>query len=242
MKELNLAGMTVRLVGGVDREGGGDGPLVVLMHGFGAPGDDLVSLWRVLDAPSGTRGAFPAAPHVLGRPAGAPASAFRDSRAWWMVDMERRLSAAERGALEALTLEVPPGMEEARAAVTALINELDSQLRPTKIVLGGFSQGAMLACDVALRTDRVLAGVVLLSGTLLAAKEWAAIASRRRGLAVFQSHGALDQLLPFAYAEKLRDLLIAGGVDVTWLPFRGGHEIPDGVVIALGRWLRTALA
>jgi phospholipase/carboxylesterase len=243
MRDLELAGLTVRLAGGTDREGGGDGPLVVLLHGFGAPGDDLVPLWRVLGAPPGTRWAFPAAPLVLGDELGAPreSAAFRDSRAWWIIDIERRLRAAERGRLEAMTLEVPFGMAEARAQVTAVLEELEVRLKPTSIVLGGFSQGAMLACDVALRTDRALAGIALLSGTLLAAKEWAPLAVGRRGLAVFQSHGAVDPLLPFAYAERLRDLLSTGGLDVTWVPFRGGHEIPDTVLSALGRWIRAVL-
>ena len=244
MKELDLAGLKVRLAGGVDREGGGEGPLVVLLHGFGAPGDDLVPFWRVLDAPRGTRWAFPAAPFALqgdGGLASGAGYAPRDSRAWWMIDIERRLSAAERGELEAMSGEVPPGMADASARVSALLDELDARLKPTNVVLGGFSQGAMLACDVALRTDRALAGIALLSGTLVAADECAPLASRRRGLPVLQSHGMLDPLLPFAYAEKLRDLLQTGGLDVTWVPFRGGHEIPDPVLRALGGWIRTVL-
>jgi len=158
-----------------------------------------------------------------------------------MIDIERRLAAAERGELEAMSREVPLGMAEARARINALLDELDARLKPTKIVLGGFSQGAMLACDIALRTDRALAGIALLSGTLLAADEWAPLALGRRGLPALQSHGMVDPLLPFAYAEKLRDLLRTGGLDVTWVPFRGGHEIPDTVVQALGRWIRTVL-
>ena len=55
MRTLELGGLECRVVGGSDREGGGDGPVVVLLHGFGAPGDDLVPLWRVMDVPRGTR-------------------------------------------------------------------------------------------------------------------------------------------------------------------------------------------
>ena len=194
----------------------------------------MVPFWRFVDAPRGTRWAFPAAPVLL---PGGP----RDSRAWWLIDIERRLSAAERGQLDSLSLEVPPGLEKARAHIVSLLGELDASLRPNKVVLGGFSQGAMLSCDVALRTDIPLAGLALLSGTLVAADEWAQLAVRRSGLPVFQSHGATDPLLPFAYAEKLRDLLSAGGAVTTWVPFRGGHEIPDSVVRALGPWLRGVL-
>jgi phospholipase/carboxylesterase len=240
MKDLDLAGLTVRVAGGVDREGGGAGPLVVLLHGFGAPGDDLASLWRVLDAPAGTRWAFPAAPLVLQAGPRESPPASRDSRAWWMADLER-LRAAQQGQAESLAREVPPGMREARERIVSVLDELDARLKPTQIVLGGFSQGAMLACDVALRTDKTLAGIALLSGTLVASDEWAALASRKRGLPVLQSHGTLDPLLPFVSAERLRDLLRSGGADVTWVPFRGGHEIPHLVLDALGHWLRTLL-
>jgi phospholipase/carboxylesterase len=44
MRVDKLGGLTVRLTGGTDGKGGGNGPLVVLLHGFGAPGDDLVPL------------------------------------------------------------------------------------------------------------------------------------------------------------------------------------------------------
>ncbi|MBV9946206.1 MAG: phospholipase [Myxococcales bacterium] len=239
MKTLDVGGLSVRIAGGADREGGGDGPLVVLLHGFGAPGDDLVSLFRVMGAPSGTRWAFPAAPLDLGADPRSP-WAFGGppgARAWWMIDMVRLQTASERGQIEALTRETPPGLADARAALTPMLDALERDLRPSKVVLGGFSQGAMLACDVALTTGRPLAGVVLLSGMLLCADEWTALAHRRPGLRVFQSHGTEDPVLPFPNAEKLKDVLQAGGADVEWLPFRGGHEIPDVVVRGVGRWL-----
>ena len=80
MRMDTLGGLTVRLTGGTDGKGGGNGPLVVLLHGFGAPGDDLVPLSEYLDAPTGTRFLFPEAPISI--PMG-----FGDSRAWWMIDM-----------------------------------------------------------------------------------------------------------------------------------------------------------
>src|SRR5208282_2123552 len=85
MRTLELGGLRVRVTGGTDREGGGDGPALVLLHGFGAPGDDLVSLWRVLAAPAGTRFVFPEAPVSLA------AMGYGEGRAWWMIDMERML-------------------------------------------------------------------------------------------------------------------------------------------------------
>jgi phospholipase/carboxylesterase len=236
MKALSLAGLTVRLAGGEDGDGSGDGPLVVLLHGFGAPGDDLAPLWRVFEAPPGTRWAFPAAPLAL------PASmGIVGGRAWWLFDMERRLRAEERGELELLSREAPAGMDEARATTLRLLDALDETLRPSRVVLGGFSQGAMVSCDVALRGDRRLAGLLVFSGTLVAADAWAEAGAKLDRLPVFQSHGMADPVLPFAYAEKLRAALTAAGGDVTWVPFHGGHQIPDRVIRDSSAWLRAAL-
>jgi phospholipase/carboxylesterase len=99
----------------------------------------------------------------------------------------------------------------------------------------------MLACDTALHSTRPLAGLVLLSGTLVAESEWTPRLSARRGLPVFQSHGAQDPLLPFFAAERLRDLLSSAELAVEWVPFSGGHEIPFGVLRALSAFLGRTL-
>jgi phospholipase/carboxylesterase len=235
MREDRFGSLTVHVAGGPDREGGGDGPVVVLMHGFGASGDDLAPLWRVLDVPPSVRFVFPAAPLDLARELGFPGA-----RAWWRINLERLVGSP--AAREHAALEVPAGLVEARAQVVELLDEIARRMAPSSLVLGGFSQGAMLACDVALHDPRPLAGLVLLSGTLIAASEWEPLAPARRGLPVFQSHGANDPLLPPSGAERLRDLLGAAGLPVEWEPFRGGHEIPARVLDGLGAFLAKVTA
>ena len=234
MRIETFGGLRVRITGGDDREGGGRGPLVVLLHGFGAPGDDLVSLWRVLQAPQGTRFAFPEAPlEVPGYGGGA--------RMWWMIDLRELERSLASGQARDRTREVPEGLAEARTKVVEMLDALETALEPSAVVLGGFSQGAMLSCDVALRTERRLAGLVLLSGTFLAETEWRPLMDRREGLPAFLSHGSADGMLPFAQSERLRDALVESGLPVTWAPFGGGHEIPRAVVDALGTFLRGVL-
>ena len=82
-----------------------------------------------------------------------------------------------------------------------------------------------------------LAGLILLSTTLLANGEWVPRMKSRRGLRVLQSHGTHDPLLPFPVAETLRDLLIAEGLDVEWISFRGEHQIPDRVLERMGPFI-----
>jgi phospholipase/carboxylesterase len=234
--------LNVTLFGGPDREGGGDGPLVVLLHGFGAPGTDLVALWRQLDVPHEVRFAFPEALLDLAEVTGIPA--YSGARAWWPLDLEALERAARGEERRDRSNEVPEGLAPAREAVVGTLDALQATLEVPegKLILGGFSQGSMLALDVALRTDRPLAGLGLMSSTLLCRQEWEPLMAGRAGLPVLLSHGRNDPLLPFAAAETLRDLLTAAKLDVRWVEFSGGHTITDGVVEALGALIRDAVA
>jgi phospholipase/carboxylesterase len=234
MRTAQWAGLDVRIAGGTDREGGGDGPVVVLMHGFGAPGDDLAQLWRVMDVPRDVRFVFPAAP--LSPPEFAPFGGL----AWWMIDV----AALQRGAGRDRSREAPAGMDDAQAKVQALLDTVERELEVSgeRIVLGGFSQGAMLACDVALRSERPLAGLVMLSGTLLRSSDWQPRMPLRKTLPMLQTHGRADAVLPFGGAVALRDLLRAEGCSVEWHEFGGGHEIPSTVIEAASKFIRKVSA
>jgi phospholipase/carboxylesterase len=235
MKYARLASLNARITGGTDGSGGGDGPLVVLLHGFGAPGDDLVGLWRQFAAPRGTRYVFPEAPIDLG-------PAYAGGRAWWMIDFEERIRRDRMGKRD--VSEIPDGLDDARPMVDELLVEATRVLGPPpgKVVLGGFSQGAMLSLDVALRSSHALAGLVLMSGTHIAANEWAPRLAGRRSLPVLMSHGREDPILPFAIDEELRATLVAAGLTVEWVPFTGGHGIPPHVVDRVGAFLSHVLA
>ncbi len=215
-------------VGGADRQGGGDGPVVMMLHGYGAPGTDLVPLSRQLQVPQETRFIFPAAPIELTEFPG-------DARAWWPIDMIELQRALAAGRERDMSSSTPEGLAPARAMVEAALAELGD----TPVLLGGFSQGAMLALDVALHTKHPISALALLSGTLLCEKEWTELASGRTPLRVLQSHGRHDPLLPFSQAERLRELLTTAGHEVTFTPFNGGHEIPFGVLEAFAALVRS---
>ncbi len=221
MERLNLAGLTTRIVG--------DGPITcVLLHGFGAPGDDLVPLADHL----GARCVFPEAPLEL-------AGIYGDARAWWLLDLARLELELASGRPRDRRDEVPEGLPAARDHVMRLLDQVQTRLGvdDSHLVVGGFSQGAMVALDVALHRERPLAGVVLMSGTLLAESEWGPRMTKLAGVPVLQSHGRRDPLLPFSIAEMLRDQLKAAGANVEWHDFIGGHEIPPLVLDAVARFV-----
>lgn len=236
MREIISGGLKTRLTGGTDGLGGGSGPVVVLLHGFGAPGDDLVALGDALDVPKGTRFLFPEGPLPLNM-------GFGDSRAWWIIDMARLEADRAAGRLRDLSNEVPRGLPAARTTLETFLTQLPRAMSIdyTKTVIGGFSQGAMLTCDVVMRTSHPFAGLVQLSGALLAKQDWRPGVGKRTGLPVFQSHGTQDAILPFVMAERLRDELTHHGLSVEWHSFRGGHEIPEPVIQRLSAFLTKTL-
>lgn len=212
---------------------------VVLLHGFGAGGDDLVGLADDLVLPPGTDLIFPEALHSLEELMRQPAYG---ARAWWLIDFAAIERAMARGEERDQSKTVPEGLAAARAALSGMLDALAAESEgdggERRLVLGGFSQGAMLALDLALREpSRRLAGLVQLSGTFLAAHEWTPLMPGRRGLRVFQSHGRTDVILPYGAAERLRSALADAGLDVTFEQFREGHTIPRGVLDRLGAWL-----
>lgn len=213
----------------VHEVGDGDGRVMVLLHGFGASGDDLVDLARSLRGTGDMRFLLPEAPIEL-RGGG---------RAWWRLDRRKLVRARVTGRPRDLSQSRPEGLARARGAVLEMLEAAEDRLGvPTsRMVLGGFSQGAMLALDVALHAPQPPAGVAVLSGAPLAMSEWEPRLAHLRGVPVLMSHGRDDRLLSFQAAKRLAGQLEEAGARVTFMPFAGGHTIPSPVRGRLAEWI-----
>lgn len=204
---------------------------VVLCHGYGAAGTDLVGLVQAFAA---------VRPKMLGRIAfifpAAPLSladlGMAGGAAWWNIDLDRLLNRPTPELYQQFRRNCPDGMCEARDKLTALLSEAAAELgiTPQQFVLGGFSQGSMLATDVALRMSKGPAALCILSGALINEVEWGELASKRGPLTILQSHGRQDPILMFPQATALRDLLVDAGHQVEFIAFDGYHEIQPVVI------------
>lgn len=232
-----IGGLTCRLV---QQLADSDSPeqIVILCHGFGAPGTDLVPLGgelmraqpSLLDT---TQFIFPEAPLSLDQ------YGMFGGRAWWPLDVEKLNAAIQSGEFRDQRKYNPPELPDARGKLMALIDEVRGRtgLPMSRIVLGGFSQGSMLATDVALRLEEPPAALCVWSGTLLCEADWRELAAKRGSLKVLQSHGTIDPILPFEAAIWLKELFEGSGFDVDFIEFPSVHTIPREAVDQFARLL-----
>lgn len=207
--------------------------LGVFCHGFGASGEDLVGLagelLQIAATDAGIMLVFPAAPLSLeeqGMPGG---------RAWWMLSIQNLISAMDSGRYEQIREQVPDGIDTARESLTAVIEIALKRcgLSEKNLLLGGFSQGGMLAVETALRgLPEPPAQLCLYSSALICERLWKPLAHRLQHTQIFQSHGRLDPILPFQTGLWLRDMLQAAQCQVDFVEFNGPHTIP---IIAIER-------
>ena len=204
------------------------GSVVVLLHGFGARGDDLVSLAQALQVPR-ARFILPAAPLAL---AGG-------GRAWWNIDAADRPRYATDPQANAPSAP-SAALDAARLAVQGVLRSALDRYVPDSLMLAGFSQGAMLSLDVALAAAPSVQRVAMLSGALLVDAATRLDAFNGARPAVFISHGHGDRRLPFAGGERARQALEMRGFSVKFRDFEGGHEIPEAIVAELKSFLFPA--
>ena len=122
--------------------------------------------------------------------------------------------------------------------VHEVLDELEADgVEPGRIVLGGFSQGACVACDALARRPRPVAALALLNGGLIGAGEEELTcppAGALEGLPVLLTGAVDDEWIPLPRVRRTAEVLEAAGaqVDLRIHP-AGEHEIRDEEVDAL---------
>jgi phospholipase/carboxylesterase len=196
--------------------------LIILLHGLGADGNDLIGL-----APYWAR--------LL------PGAEFLSPNAPFPCDMApygyQWFSSQDRSPEAVLA-----GVRAAAPVLDAFINEAlkERGLADSELALVGFSQGTMMSLFVGLRREKPVAGIVGFSGRLLAPELLATeLRSRPRALLV---HGTEDPLVPFTSLADAEAALKAAGVPVETVTSVGiGHSIDEEGLRRGGLFLKEVL-
>jgi phospholipase/carboxylesterase len=207
------------------RSGGRARQLVVLLHGVGADGADLIGFAPALAQ------ALPDAAFVA-PDAPSPCDMADFGRQWFSLQdrSPARLAAGVRAAEPVL-----------RAFLESELSRLS--LPASALALVGFSQGAMTALHTGLRMAEAPAAILAYSGALLAPESLPAEIASRPPPPVLLVHGEWDGVVPVGASRAAEVMLRAAGVPVEALYVAGlDHTIDDTGLAAGIAALRRAFA
>lgn len=130
--------------------------------------------------------------------------------------------------------ECPAGLLEAREHAVAFVKDLKSKAPPNaRLLIGGFSQGGVMATDVALSLppeDRVF--LAAFSPFLVDVNYWKErVKLHGSNLEALVTHGKTDPIIPYMAGEMLTSILKEGGGNVKFANHMGGHTLGDDRVI-----------
>ena len=202
--------------------GGAATQLIIMVHGLGADGQDLIGLAPMLAQ------AFPQA--VFTAPNGPEACDMAPYGYQWFSLQDRAPSAMLVGARHA-----GPILDAYITAQQEKYGVTDAQT-----ALVGFSQGTMTSLFVGLRRAQALAGIVGFSGALLGPEILAEEIKNKTPVCLI--HGNMDNIVPHFALGMAEEALRMVNVPVEAHTRAGlGHGIdPEGITIAL-QFLKTRL-
>ena len=190
---------------------------VVLLHGYGSDGNDLIGLaphWQDL------------LPDALFVSPNAPdqCDSFAGGYQWFAVSLEgERLASRQVGVISA------------RPVLVQFLDDLWAQtgIAPERTILAGFSQGAMMALHVGLSLERELMGIVAFSGAFLPPEGFGTRTDDAR-TPVCLVHGDMDEVVDPEHSADADVALRLAGYAVSYHVSPGvAHGIaPDGLAFA----------
>ncbi|MDA0898720.1 MAG: dienelactone hydrolase family protein [Bacteroidetes bacterium] len=191
-------------------------PTLVLLHGYGSNKEDLFGLLPYF---KGYNLVCFQAPIAMGM----------GSFAWYPIDWNNGAKIINS--------------EEVASAKSLVLDAIDDWTASNQItgrmVIGGFSQGAILSTAV-YASGYKAAGYVFLSGYAL--PEWHnELSSLVSNIPVFQSHGTEDPVLPFEWAQATSELLTTNS-NYNFHAFTMGHSLNMPCISKLQEFLKKTLS
>ncbi len=198
---------------------------IILLHGLGADGNDFVPIAETLALSAHIRFVFPDAPF---RP--VTINQGYVMRAWYDI-----LSMKIDAKID------QEGIAESVKHIGTLIQQENELGIPTeKIILAGFSQGAVIALTTALSFPKKLAGVLALSGYLPNPEPLSKqFSSANQQTPIFLAHGTEDQIVPYLSGKNAYEFLQKHNYSVDWHQYTMGHTVSVEEIKDIKTWLNN---
>lgn len=196
-------------------------PLIILLHGYGAHMSDLTGLSPMIDSQNYIY-AFPNGPISLTIGYGIQGYA-------WSASVDGRADE---------------GLQSSADNLIGLFEEITEQYKidPDKVVLGGFSQGGMMAYLCGLPNPSTFAGIAALSSKIPEPTKLESLLPEDKSQLIFISHGTADPLLPVENGRHARLFLEQNEYSPDYREYDMGHQIIETVIRDLTHWIRNVVA
>ena len=203
---------------------------VVWLHGLGADGHDFEPVAAELGR-GGLDDIRFVFPHAPVRP--VTINGGMEMRAWYDIagpDLDRRADEE--------------GVRASAGIARGLVDEQVARgIAGERIVLAGFSQGGAIALYAGLRFPFRVAGILVLSAYLPAAKSLAAEAhAANRDVPIFLAHGSQDPVIALALSEHSRAAMADLGYIVEVHTYPMPHSVCAEEIRDIANWLHRVLA
>ncbi len=197
-------------------------PALIMIHGYGANESDIYELVTYVD-----RRVLMVAPRGPMKVDDNPRGSWR-----WSVN-------GEDGKPDPATL------QNSARKVAELIGQLSTltgvKVDPAQVYVGGFSQGGLTSLEMAATYPELLAGILDHSGFASRNAQLKLRAGSFRGKPAFVAHGTRDEVLPIERGHEVKEILEAGGVDLTYKEYNFGHVSSPESRRDLANWLHPRL-
>lgn len=177
--------------------------ILILLHGYGSGADDLV--------PVGKKLFYSQEYHFLNDyisclyPVG-PIETYEGGRAWSELNGE--------------------GFMQTQSKLKAFVKSIQAMNPSAYIVVGGFSQGAIMTLNLMSKEIDAITGYALFAPANM-------MLTKPKGInvkPVFMTHGRKDKVLPFRESLSIKNYLKSKKYPITWVPHDEGHVIVDSTL------------
>ncbi|GAV19521.1 phospholipase/carboxylesterase [Mariprofundus micogutta] len=201
---------------------------VIWLHGLGADGHDFEPVVPQLGLPADlpVRFIFPHAPSMP-----VTLNGGYIMPAWYDIkETDLGIEHDRKGITES-----------ARDIQMLIEQETLRGMKPERIILAGFSQGAAMALHVGVRQGEKLAGIMALSGYLLLPTETDTFDAKAKETPIFMAHGIHDPVVNFALGDSSHRKLTAAGCTVEWHTYPMEHQVCMEEIKQIGKWIAKTL-
>lgn len=204
-----------------------DYPTILILHGYGANARDLATIADIAEFEALNFNWI-----FLEAPLSPPELQLFNGKAWFDVDIAYFQNLVKENKFDEYYARTPENISYLHDSIEIFLKK--KSIGEDQLIIGGFSQGAMVATDYLYEKKLRPMALIHLSGTVIREELWKS--QTLEDLKIFQSHGRYDEVLPVQGAMHFKE--IAKSKDHKLHIFEGGHELPPQILFQLYNFLK----